>query len=235
MDFNTRKDTSQIKVIYEDNHLLILSKPSGLLSVPDATGDFSLLDWGKEYLKKTRGKPGNVFLGVVHRLDRPVSGLICFAVTSKAASRLSQQIREHQFNKTYLALVSGFPIGKEGCMEHLLLKDERKNMAVIYPLDKKIKGAKYAKTCWRLLKRFNSVCLLELNPVTGRSHQLRAQLAAHHFPILGDLKYGAPSPLPDKSIALHAFRIEFFHPTRKEKLAFEDLPPDRVPWKEITI
>ena len=227
------KNMDRIKVIYEDNHLLVLSKPAGILTVPDASDALSLLDWGKGYLKETRNKPGNVFLGVVHRLDRNVSGIVCFAITSKAASRLSDQIRRRQMEKTYFAITSGNPDAEEGCLEHLILKDKSHNKAILYTVDEKIKGAKYSKTCWRLHKRLDSLCFFQLDPVTGRFHQLRAQLASIHCPILGDVKYGAAFPLPDSSIALHAFCLRFFHPTKKEKLILECPFPDKPPWLDV--
>ncbi len=218
-----------IEVVYEDNHLLILSKPACVPTVPDSSRDTSLLDWGKMYLKKTRNKPGNVFLGVVHRLDRPVSGIVCFAVTSKAASRLSEQLRAHVMTKTYLALATGRPPSEQGVLEHILKKDRAKNVVRISPPGPNGAGGKFAKTSWRLLGTRDGISLLELRPATGRPHQLRVQCASMGCPLLGDVKYGASSPLPDLSIGLHAYRIRLLHPTRREWMDFSSLPSESRP------
>ncbi len=222
-----------VQVLYEDNHLLVLSKPVGMPTVPDSSKDFSLLEWGKAYLKESRNKPGNVFLGVVHRLDRPVSGVICFATTSKAASRLSDQLRNKKIEKTYLAVVHGAP-PSEAELIHWISKDRRKNIVKLYA--KNPGGhlkAKKAKTHLKLLKTIESLSLVELVPETGRPHQLRAQCAKIGCPIVGDLKYGAPEPLPNRSIALHALKLTLQHPTKKNTMTFIAEPPDFPPWNML--
>jgi 23S rRNA pseudouridine1911/1915/1917 synthase len=217
-----------IEVVYEDNHLLIVSKPACVPTVPDSSGDTSLLDWGKMYLKRTRNKPGNVFLGVVHRLDRPVSGIVCFAVTSKAASRLSEELRAHMMIKTYLAMTKGRPPSRQGILEHMLKKDRARNIVHICPEDA---GGKFARTSWRLLDTRDDISLLELRPTTGRPHQLRVQCASMGCPLLGDVKYGAREALPDLSIGLHAYKIGLLHPTRRQWMDFLDLPSESKAWE----
>ncbi len=223
-----------VHIIYEDNHLLILSKPAGMPTVPDSSQDFSLLEWGKAYLKESRKKPGNVFLGVVHRLDRPVSGVICFAITSKAASRLSEELRNKRLNKTYLAVVHGSP-PVESELIHWISKDRRKNIVKLYSQKPSSHlKAKRAKTYLKLVKSEGHFSLVELVPETGRPHQLRAQCGGTGFPIAGDLKYGAPWPLPDRSIALHAFKLSLHHPTKKNVMTFMAEPPKISPWDIFT-
>jgi 23S rRNA pseudouridine1911/1915/1917 synthase len=220
-----------VRVLYEDNHLLVLSKPACVPTVPDSSKDMSLLDWGKMYLKKTRSKPGNVFLGVVHRLDRPVSGVVCFAVTSKAASRLSDQFRAHKMSKTYLALTEKKPPSDQGVLEHMLIKNMGKNIVRVTSPGFAEAGGKFAQTSWTLLEAKEGIYLLELKPGTGRSHQLRVQCAAMGCPLLGDVKYGAEVPLPDASIGLHAYKLKFLHPIRRKGHSFSTPPPGSGPWR----
>ncbi len=203
-------------VIYEDNHLLALYKPPAMPVVPDSSCDYSLLDWGKDYIKKTKNKPGNVFLAVIHRIDRPVSGLVLFARTSKAASRLSDQMRKHLISKRYLAVVSGCPESDGDTIETFIKKDRKRNRVTITHCD--TKGAKRAITRWTVLSKRQYNSLLCLEPVTGRPHQLRVHMAkVLCCPILGDIKYGNNRPvLSGKAIALHSWSIGVEHPTRKE-------------------
>jgi 23S rRNA pseudouridine1911/1915/1917 synthase len=226
---------AHVRVLYEDNHLLALSKPACVPTVPDSSKDMSLLDWGKMYLKKTRSKPGNVFLGVVHRLDRPVSGVVCFAITSKAASRLSDQLRIHRISKTYLALTEKKPPSEHGVLEHILRKNNAKNIVRVISPGPTETGGKFAHTSWTLLDAEDGVYLLELKPETGRPHQLRVQCAAMGCPLMGDVKYGAEALLPDASIGLHAYKLEFLHPVRKEGLSLSTPPPDSGPWRPFTL
>ncbi|MGC9021746.1 MAG: RluA family pseudouridine synthase [Dissulfurimicrobium sp.] len=226
----TLQQKTGVKIIYEDNHLLVLSKPARLLTVPDSTGDPSLLDWAKSYIKKSGSKPGNCFLGVIHRIDRPVSGLVCFAKTSKAASRLSEQMRMHTIRKTYLALTRAIPPARSGVLEHMLKKDHTRNLVQVFSKDFSDPLARPARTLWRTVEEKGGLYLLELIPDTGRPHQLRAQCAHMGCPILGDIKYGAAEPLPDGSIALHAFRLEIDHPTKRGRLVFKAPPPDTDVW-----
>ena len=220
-----------VRVLYEDNHLLALSKPACVPTVPDSSKDMSLLDWGKMYLKKTRSKHGNVFLGVIHRLDRPVSGIVCFAVTSKAASRLSDQLRTRRMSKTYLALTKKKPPSEHGVLEHILKKNNAKNIVKVISTCSTEARGKFAHTSWALLEAKEGIYLLKLKPETGRPHQLRVQCAAMGCPLMGDVKYGAEAPLPDASIGLHAHKLEFLHPVRKEGLNLSTPPPDSGPWR----
>jgi 23S rRNA pseudouridine1911/1915/1917 synthase len=201
-------------VVHEDNHLLVIDKPAGLATVPDSSGDESALDLGKAWIRERHAKPGAVFLGVVHRLDRPVSGLVVFARTSKAASRLAGAMKGAAFAKTYLGVVEGGSFEDAGEVRHHLVKDERANRVRWHA--RATTGSKEAWTRYRVLERRGERALLLLEPVTGRSHQLRAACASLGGPLLGDLKYGAREPLRDASIALHAARLAFPHPTRDE-------------------
>lgn len=221
---------TQPQILYEDNHLLILCKPACMPSVPDATHDQSLLEWAKQYLKDTYNKPGNVFLGVVHRLDRPVSGIICFAKTSKAASRLFTQMQEGLMEKTYLAVVQGTPEALKGTCTNVLVKDTKKNRVTPYPADTKIENGRYASSQWKVLHTCAGLSLMALTPLTGRPHQLRVHCAKLGCPILGDVKYGPGPALPDGSICLHAWRLTLVHPTRKERMEFTVPPPETEAW-----
>ncbi len=220
---------SSPRVLYEDNHLLVLEKPACLPCVPDASEDPSLLDWGKQYVKEAYDKPGAVFLGVVHRLDRPVSGVVLFARTSKAADRLTAQFRERTVEKTYLGVMTGAAPSEAGLLEQWLRKDSDANRVHIAAEGEE--GARSAVTEWRALERRGDLTLFELKPRTGRPHQLRVACKSLGAPLAGDLKYGAREPLPDKSIALHAARLAFDHPTREERLEFKASPPDAEIWK----
>ena len=206
------------RVLHEDNHLLVLQKPPCLPTVPDESQDESLLDWGKNWVREKYSKPGAVFLGVVHRLDRPVSGVVVFARTSKAAERLSAQFRERTVQKTYLGIVDGVALDGSGRVEQWLRKNNSSNR--VQPCEERDEGARLAVTDWRVLEHRAGLTLLELKPVTGRSHQLRVACQTLGTPLSGDLKYGALVPLEDKSIALHAARLSFNHPTLGERLEF---------------
>lgn len=215
-------------VLYEDNHLLILNKPSGWLVQGDKTGDKTLTDWGRTYIKEKYNKPGKAFLHPVHRLDRPVSGITVLARTSKALERMNKLFREDKVQKTYLAVVGGKPANPAGKLIHWLDKDPAKNTVKAYSAERG--KAKKAELDYALLAVANtSSSLLRVMPKTGRAHQIRVQLSALGCPIRGDLKYGFPDPNPDKSIHLHAFKISFVHPVRKEELTIKSLPD----WKEF--
>lgn len=217
------------QILHEDNHLLVLNKPACMPSVPDETRDESLYDWARADIKRRHAKPGEVFLGVVQRLDRPVSGVLVFARTSKAAARLSESLREKTARKTYWALVEGAPGEDAGELDQWLLKDEGTNRVRV--VREGLPDAKRAQTRWRVMQRLQGRSWLELEPLTGRAHQLRVACASLGTPILGDLKYGAHAALPDASIALHARRLELVHPTRKELLVFEASPPPLELWR----
>ena len=205
-----------LKVLHVCNHVLCVAKPPGLPVVPDGSGDESLFDQAKAWVKEEFHKPGEVFLGVVHRLDRPVSGVVCFARTSKGAARMGESFRAKTAQKTYVARLAR-PLRDAhpdaGVVEHWLLKDSARNVVRIVP--EGTDGAKLARSEYRLQQGRSRV---ELSPITGRSHQLRVAMASLGSPLLGDLKYGADQPLGDKSIALHAERLVLPHPTRDEEV-----------------
>lgn len=223
----------ELAVLLADNHLLAVAKPAGLPCVPDESGDRSLLDEAKDWVKREKGKPGAVFLGVVHRLDRPVSGVVVFARTSKGAARLSEAFRSRAVEKLYLAVGAGEPRAREGELEQWLVKDETRNVVTAVAGERP--GALLARTRWRVVQVAGSGrerrSLFEFAPETGRPHQLRVCAATLGCPLLGDLKYGARAPLPDKSIALHARRLVFPHPTRPESVTVECAPPALDVWR----
>lgn len=222
----------ELTVLLADNHLLAVAKPAGLPTVPDESGDESLLERGKAWVKREKGKPGAVYLGVVQRLDRPVSGVVVFARTSKAAARLTAAFRSREVSKVYWAVSAAEPAEAEGRLEQWLLKDRERN--VVRALAQERPGAQLARTCWRVLATAGTGrerrVLLELRPETGRPHQLRVAAATLGCPLLGDLKYGARGALPDKSIALHARELELPHPTRGERVRVECAPPELAIW-----
>ncbi len=224
-----------IEVLYEDNHCLAVNKPAGLLSQGDETGDPDLVSWARAYLKDRYGKPGNVFVGLVHRLDRPTSGVVLLARTSKAASRLSAQFRTGKIAKVYWAIIEGHPDPPEGRWVDVLDKDRGRNRSRV--LDEPEAEGQVARVEYRLVGRWRGFSKVELRPETGRSHQLRVQLADRGLPIVGDRKYGASTVLEaedgHRRIALHARELSFVHPTREEVIAIvAPVPadwPERVP------
>lgn len=205
-----------LQVLYEDNHLIAVYKPAGVLVQADDTQDSTLMDEVKYYLKQKYHKTGKVFLGLLHRLDRPVSGVILFAKTSKGGSRLSEQMRKHEVTKVYNAIVLGEPKNKRGVLVNYLVKDENKNRTTVY--DREVSGSQYAELSYTTLKTNKKYSLLEVQLKTGRSHQIRSQLSHMGNPIVGDLKYGAPEPLPDKSLALSAVSLTFEQATGDESV-----------------
>jgi 23S rRNA pseudouridine1911/1915/1917 synthase len=213
-------------VFFEDNHLLVVYKPAGLLAQGDDTGDASLLDLSKEWLKERHQKPGRVFLGLVHRLDRPVAGVMVFARTSKAAARLSDQIRNRRLRKVYLAVVEGRLPSDEGRLVHRL---ERRGKAVRIAAHAAPLGRE-ARLAYRVRETAGGRSLVEIELETGRKHQIRLQLSHVGCPILGDVRYGAPSALPSRPIALYARQIAVDHPTRGERLEFTAPLPRGWPW-----
>jgi 23S rRNA pseudouridine1911/1915/1917 synthase len=217
----------RLSILYEDNHLLGVLKPGGLLTQGDRTGDVTALALAKTYLKKKYRKPGNVFVGLVHRIDRPVSGVLLFARTSKAASRLAREFHARRAEKTYLAVVVGRVEGPGGELVSWIERDHKRSRAVAQPSAR----AKRAVLDYRVLGRRGGYTLVELLPGTGRHHQIRVQLAGISHPIVGDIKYGADEPLPDKTIALHAARLRVKHPTRNEYVTVEAPPPPTSPWR----
>lgn len=218
---------SALSVIYEDNHILVVNKTAGLLVQGDKTGDKSLLDLAKKYIKDKYQKPGEVFLGLVHRIDRPTTGVIVLARTSKALSRLSQQFKERIPKKIYRAVVSGTPEPK-ATLEHYLRKNSSKNKSFHYP--KNTPNTKKAILHYRSVKQLKSYHVLDIELETGRHHQIRAQLAAVGLHIKGDLKYGAKRPNKNGSIHLHARSLTLIHPTKKEEMTFLAPTPNDVIW-----
>jgi 23S rRNA pseudouridine1911/1915/1917 synthase len=212
-----------LKVLYEDNHLIAVFKPSGLLVQEDKTGDICLMDEVKKYLKDRYKKPGNVFLGLVHRLDRPVSGIVLFAKTSKGASRVSEQFRNHEIEKIYHAVVLGKPPQSKGDILNYISKDRGKRTA-------KIGEGKLAKLSYEVIFSDDKYSLLKIKIETGKFHQIRSQLSAFGFPIVGDVKYGAPFALQDKSICLCATSLSFKLATKDEKKTI--LIPFPEEWKK---
>lgn len=219
---------SKIKIIHEDNHILVVEKPVNIPTQEDQTGDADLLGILKEDIKQRHHKPGNVYLGLVHRLDRPVGGIMVFARTSKAASRLSEQIRSRGFEKTYLAVVRGRLEKSKAELRHYLLKDKKTNLVSV--VNGSIEGAKEAVLDYEVLDSKDGLSLVKVNLRTGRSHQIRVQFSTIGHPLYGDQKYGAEVNKPGEQIALWSAQIAFSHPTTREELVFESRPPDAYPW-----
>ena len=211
-------------IIYEDNHIIVVNKPVNIPVQEDSSKDIDLLTLIKNYLKVKYNKPGNVYLGLVHRLDRPVGGIMVFAKTSKAASRLSEEARTNKINKTYYAVVHG-KINNKGHLEDYLYKNNKTNTS--YVVDK-TKG-KLAILDYELTQYKDNLSLVKINLITGRSHQIRVQFSSRGYPLVGDQRYNK-NPIKNVSIALFAKRLEFIHPTKKEHLSFEINLPDRYPF-----
>lgn len=224
---HSHKDNLQ--VLFEDNHLIIVNKRAGDIVQGDKTQDKPLSDVVKEYIKEKYNKPGNVFLGVVHRLDRPTSGIIIFARTSKALERLNKMLRDREVEKTYWAVVKNSPKKENGTLIHYLKKNPKNNKSSVF--QKPIDGSKKAILHYRAIKKLDNYCLLEIDLETGRHHQIRAQLSFSGMPIKGDLKYGFARSNKDGSIHLHARKIEFTHPVNKNKINIEAPVPQDVIWK----
>ena len=216
-------------VVYEDNHIIVVNKTASEIVQADKTGDMPLSETVKQYLKEKYQKPGNVFLGVTHRLDRPVSGLVVFAKTSKALTRLNEMFRTSEVKKTYWAVVKNAPKEPEGELVHFLVRNEKQNKSYAY--DKEVPKSKKAILDYRLIGRSENYYLLEVDLKTGRHHQIRCQLAKMGCPIKGDLKYGSPRSNPDGSICLHDRRIRFVHPVSKELIELEAPLPEGNLWK----
>lgn len=220
-----------MNVVYEDNHIIIVNKQSGEIVQGDKTGDTPLSDIVKQYIKEKYNKPGNVFLGVVHRLDRPVSGLVVFAKTSKALSRLNEMFRTGDVHKTYWAIVKKNDIAPEATLTDWLTRNERQNKS--YAHNREVLGAKKAVLSYKVRSMSDNYMLLEVRLMTGRHHQIRCQLAHMGCPIKGDLKYGSPRSNPDGSISLMSRRVEFVHPVSKETIAVEAPVPDDRLWQAL--
>lgn len=220
-----------MEVVYEDNHIIIVNKRSGEIVQGDKTGDKPLAETVKDYIKVKYHKPGNVFLGVVHRLDRPVSGLVLFARTSKALTRLNDLFRTGDIHKTYWAIVKNTPVQPEGTLENWIVRNEKQNKS--YAHDHEVPGAKRALLSYRIIGKTDRYTLLEIHLMTGRHHQIRCQLAHMGCPIRGDLKYGAPRSNPDGGISLMAKQIDFVHPVTKERIAIKAPTPSDALWQAL--
>ena len=222
-----------MKVVYEDNHVIIVAKESGEIVQGDKTGDKPLSETVKEYIKEKYQKPGEVFLGVVHRLDRPVSGLVAFARTSKALTRLNKMFAEGEVHKTYWAIVPVLPhpYPTEGLLTHWLVRNEKQNKSYAY--DREVPHSKKAQLRYRVIGRGDRYMLMEVELLTGRHHQIRCQLAKMGMPIKGDLKYGSPRSNPDGSISLLSRRMEFIHPVSKQQIAVEAPVPADSLWQAL--
>lgn len=220
-----------MKVLYEDNHIIIVYKESGEIVQGDKTGDTPLSDTVKEWLRAKYDKPGNVYLGVVHRLDRPVAGIVVFGKTSKATSRLSCMFRDGEVHKTYWAIVGNRPAKDSGTLTNWIVRNERINKSFVY--DKEVKNSKKAILEYRVIGVGERYTLLEVKLLTGRHHQIRCQLAHIGCPIRGDLKYGAPRSNPDGSISLLSHKVEFEHPVSHKQISVvSPLPGGRL-WREL--
>ena len=220
-----------MEVLYEDNHIIIVSKRAGEIVQGDKTGDVPLSDIVAAYLKEKYSKPGNVFVGVPHRLDRPVSGLVVLAKTSKALSRLNEMFRVGSVDKRYLAIVKNRPKQPEGRLENWLVRNEKQNRSYAY--DKEVPGSKQAILNYKLVASSVNYHLLEIELLTGRHHQIRCQLAKMGCPIKGDLKYGAERSNPDGSISLHAFHVTFEHPVSHETIDVKAPLPEDSLWQSF--
>jgi 23S rRNA pseudouridine1911/1915/1917 synthase len=221
-------NSENLIVLYEDNHLIAINKRPGDLVQGDKTGDLPLSDWVKQYIKKKYDKPGEVFLGTVHRLDRPTSGIVIFAKTSKALERMNKMFREKEIDKTYWALVKNKPSKTKARLEDFLVKDPKTNKSKV--TTENTANSKKAILNYQIRQTLNNYYLLEINLETGRHHQIRTQLAAIGCPIKGDLKYGFPRSNKDAGISLHARQIEFIHPVKKEPLKIVAPCPKDTLW-----
>lgn len=220
-----------MQVIYEDNHIIIVCKQSGEIVQGDKTGDIPLSETVKEWIKVEHNKPGNVFLGVVHRLDRPVSGLVVFAKTSKALSRLNDMFRNGDVHKTYWAIVKNRPKETEATLTHWIVRNEKQNKSYAY--DKEVKNSKRAELHYSVIGATSRYTLLEIQLMTGRHHQIRCQLSKIGCPIKGDLKYGSERSNPDGSICLLSRHVEFIHPVSKETIRISAPLPTDTLWQGI--
>lgn len=224
----------QLQILFEDNHLIAVNKPAGYLSQGDQTGDFTLVDAVKAYIKDRYQKPGEVFLGLVHRLDRPVSGVLLFARTSKGLTRMNDLFRDRKVEKVYWAIVGQQPDPTEATLKGYIYKDTAKNKAKVLPKadSNRYQGAKKAELSYTLKGRLGNSILLEVHPKTGRSHQIRAQLSHNGTPIRGDVKYGFPEPNEDGNIHLHSRSLSFVHPVKKEPVTITaPLPSGDQVWQ----
>ncbi len=222
----------KLTILYEDNHILVAIKPQNIPSQADQSKDVDMLSLVKQYIKEKYNKEGNVYVGLVHRLDRPTGGIMLFAKTSKAASRLSDEFKNNKISKTYYAVTNSIPKDKQGVLEHYLKKDEKNNIVKVVPRGES--GAKEAKLYYEVLQTNENNALVEVKLLTGRSHQIRVQFSAIGCSLVGDNKYGKVVSQTSNNLALWAGRLEFIHPVTKEKMVFA-CPPmlDKKPWSNF--
>lgn len=226
-------ETNELNILYEDNHLIVVLKPQMVACCPDESGDSNLLDCVKEYLKVTYNKQGNAFAGLVHRLDRPTGGVMVFAKTSKAAARLTEQMKNGGFEKKYLAVLCGTPVRKKAVLENYLRKNSINNM--VYVCTQTEEGAKFASLEYEVKGEAAGLCLADITLHTGRTHQIRVQTSAINCPVYGDMRYGGDKAVKGK-LALWAYSLKFSHPTTGETLKFIIEPPkENTPWKLFDI
>ena len=231
----------ELNIVYEDNHLIVVLKPHNIPSQADESGDKDMLNLVKEYIKVKYQKPGNVYVGLVHRLDRPTGGLMVFAKTSKAASRLSEQLKDGRFSKTYLTVLENVPTDRRKKQINYLKKDEINNIVKIVPMGEE--GAKKAELIYNVLDVQNGLSLTEIELLTGRSHQIRVQMSSLKTPVYGDIKYGAKRGIVKtqkagamtNNLALWAYKLTFEHPTTKKSMTFKSYPENVDPWTEFNI
>ena len=215
---------NKLNILYEDNHVIVVEKKENILSQSDITGDIDLLTLVKEYIKEKYNKPGNVYTGLVHRLDRPVGGIMVFAKTSKAAKRLNEEIKNHNFNKTYVAVLNGLLENNKGKLINYLYKDPKTHKSMVVSDD--FKGGKKSELEYEVIGYNDNKTIVKINLITGRHHQIRVQFSNMGYPLCGDMLYGKEDK---EQIKLYAYKLEFTHPTTKEKLSFKLLPK----WKEL--
>jgi 23S rRNA pseudouridine1911/1915/1917 synthase len=220
-----------MRIIFEDNHLLVINKDAGVLVQGDKTGDTPLSDLAKAYVKEKYQKPGEVFMGVIHRIDRPVSGLVLMARTSKALERMNEQFKNREIEKKYLAIVRNRPVANAGNLVHWLIKNPETNVTKAY--EKEVPNSMRSELNYKLIGELDGFYILEVNPITGRPHQIRVQLASMNCPIVGDNKYGYPRGNKDKSICLHAHSVKFMHPVKKEEMQLFAARPQDNFWQKF--
>lgn len=232
------QEEKELKIVYEDNHVIVVIKPHNIPSQEDETGDKDMLNLVKEYIKIKYNKPGNVYVGLVHRLDRPTGGLMVFAKTSKAASRLAEQMQDGRFNKKYLTVLDGVPVDRRKKQVNYLKKDEKTNIVKIVPMGEE--GAKRAELIYNVLEVENNLSLAEIELLTGRSHQIRVQMSSLKAPVFGDIKYGVKKTnnlnSKTENLALWAYKLNFEHPTTKKSMSFICFPNlENYPWSEFNL
>lgn len=217
-----------MEVIYEDNHILVVVKPQNIPVMEDDSHDKDMLTLCKEYIKQKADKPGNVYLGLVHRLDRPTGGVMIFAKTSKAAARISEAIREGEVEKKYFAILLGTPREKQGKLTHYLFKDVKANIVKIVPMS--TDGAKKAMLEYWIAGEYSKLSLARINLITGRAHQIRVQMSSLNTPVFGDIKYGGKTMPKGFNLALWAYELKLYHPVTKVKMVFRCYPPESKTW-----